>query len=422
MAIDREWIREIIAGVTTFLTLAYALVLIPTLLGQHDMDVGAVMTATILTGVYATSMMGLLARYPFVAAPGVAMGVYISYGLMDVWQLTWEVAMGVIFLTGCSLVLLNVLHIRVLILETVPQCLRVATTAGLGLFLVIIGLKHGGILLELAYPFPIVVAWTFAHSMVVVGIVVTAVLWWRNFPGALFVGMLVVWGIAAYTGHVEWQGVMTWPQRLDATFLHLDVRAAVHFLGAWVSLLFVALFDATGSVLALTQKLGCIEERREKCHVPRLKRLFMCDSTGSLLSGILGTTPVAIYVESMAGINAGGRRGLTACVAAVCMVSLLFFSPLAASMPLYATAAALILIGVSMLRQLQYLQWRHPIQWISGCATLIWIPLTFNIARGIGVGYLVYCALQLLTGQARRVHPFSWVMALLFLIWFLCFN
>ncbi len=408
---------EILAGITTFLTMAYAFVLIPTLLSQGGVEFGAAMTATVLAAVFATVMAALFANYPFALAPGVALIVYFSHVLITIEGLSWQVALGTCFLTGVVLWILTTLKLRTLLISTIPATLRIATIAGIGIFLAIVGLKNAGILVHsknmLSFGNPSL----FIPIMTAIGLVATGFLMRLKVHGAIFFGILLIWILSAAFGKIEWHGWMAFPKSLTPTLFQLDVVGALRLenLGLLISMIFIALFDSAAAVLALAARAGFIYKKKEGCDV---QRIFVCDSTGVMLSAILGTSPIAVYLESAAGIGIGGRTGVTALVCAILFCTIPFFAPLITSIPLYATAPALIIIGGSMLTSIGGIKWKDVTEWIPAFLTLILIPFTFNVSVGIGVGYITFCALKLITGRVRHIHWFTWIIALLFCLKF----
>ncbi|MCC5831908.1 MAG: NCS2 family permease [Chlamydiales bacterium] len=419
--------RELLAGATTFLTLAYALFVVPTTLSEAGIDFGAALVATALVGAYSSFMMGILANYPFVLAPGVAISVYFTYSVVLGAGHAWQTALGLVFLTGVILLLLNLLRIRQLLIQVIPLSLRLATTAGLGLFLAMIGLKNAGIIVPhphtlLAFGDP----HSTAHIMFAVGLVSMGTLFAIGLPGSLFLGILIVWALGFLFGLVEFKGIVAWPASLMPALFKLDVPSAFQLkhLNALISFIFVGLFDSTGTLVGLAEEGGFLKEcgaDYKRCIFPRVTRALMPDTTGTILAPMLGTTSVAVYLESAAGLSVGGRTGLTALTASLLFLIALFFAPFASSIPLFATAPALLIIGGLMLRLVSRFDWTDPTEWIPAFSTLLLIPLTFSVATGIAVGYISYCLIKLLSGRLREVHWFSWIIGLLFVLKFIFF-
>ncbi|MFZ0565586.1 MAG: NCS2 family permease [Chlamydiales bacterium] len=418
--------REIVAGITSFFTVAYVLVLIPATLSQTGMDFEASMVATILIAAYSSAMMGLVANYPFILGPGVGLCVYFTYSIVLGSGHIWQIALGFVFFVGIILLILNLSKIRQLIIRVIPTNLRLATTAGLGLFLALIGLKNGGII-----AFNADTTWlsfgdlrSITPIMAALALVIMSILMIFRVPGALFLGMIIVWLISLFLGLSTFNGIVSWPSSLKPLFFDLDVRGIFtvhHHLDALVSLLFVTLFNSTGSLLGLAEEGRFVIEENNQCRFPRVSRALLPDTTGTILAPLLGTTPVAVYLESAAGLHVGGRTGLVSLTAGLCFLIALFFTPIATSIPLFATAPILVIVGGLMLKSIMAINWKDPSDWIPAFLTLILIPLTYSIAIGIAVGYITYCSLKLFSGKLKEVHWLSWILAILFILKFIFF-
>ncbi|NGX61568.1 MAG: Adenine permease AdeQ [Chlamydiae bacterium] len=418
---------EMLAGLTTFSTLAYALLLIPSILADAGIDFSSSLTAMAIIGAFSSIVMAFLANYPFVLAPGIALAVYFTYFVVLGRGYSWEVGLGLVFLAGITLLLLNLLRIRQLIIEVIPLSIRLSTTAGLGLFLALIGLKNAGIITAhpdtlLSFGDPSSVA----HAMTALGLVAIGVMMVYRIPGAIFLGILLVWLVSFAFGWASWKGLVSWPSSLSPTLFQLDVRGAFRqdAFSVYLSLLFVSLFDSTGTLLGLAEEGGFLEEcdiPGRTCLFPRVSKAVMPDTLGTIFGSMLGVTPVAVYLESAAGIAVGGKTGLTALTAGFLFLVALFFAPFASSIPSFATAPALVLIGAMMLKPITRLPWDDPSEWIPGFVTLILIPFTYSIAIGIAVGYITYCLLKLFSGKLKEVHWLSWILGALFVLKFLLF-
>lgn len=407
--------NELLAGITTFVTMAYAFLLIPTMLAQTGIDFNAAMTATVIVGIFSTCMAGFFANAPFAVAPGIALVVYYTYVVSEGVQA--PIGLGICFLTGLILWILTTFSIRTMLIQTIPHTLRIATIAGVGIFLAMIGLKNGGILVDSQ----LTTHFGFTHIMVVVGVLAIALLMFLKVYGALFWSILLVWVVAALFGRIDYNGIFALPSSLSSTLFKLDVSGALSLSnsGALLSMLFIALFDSTGAVLALCSCAKMLEEKGQQCEIHWVHRIFTCDATGTMLGGILGTSPNAFFLEAAAGIKIGGRTGLTAIMIAALFIIMLFLTPLITTIPLYATAPVLIFVGGAMLRSIKDLEWKKVTEWLPAFLTLILIPLTFDIALGIGVGYLTYCGMKLITGKMFEIHWFTWVVAAVFALKFL---
>lgn len=419
--------RELLAGFTTFATLAYTIVLIPKILSETGMDFDAVMIATIITGAFSSLLMGLYANYPMVSAPGIALSAYFSYSVVLLHGDSWQTALGVVFITGVIFLFLNLLRIRQLIIEVIPLSLRMATTAGLGLFLALIGLKNAEVIVYnpatfLGFGDPS----SITCIMMAVGIIAIGTMMVLKVPGAIFLGIIFVWVLGLIFGFVKFAGFISLPSSILPTLFQLDVRSVfdVKHIGIVISFLFVALFDSAGTLVGLAEEGGYLKKRdlkTKKTIFPRVSQALMPDTTGSILASFLGTSTVAVYIESAAGMEVGGRTGLTAIVSSLLFLLALFFTPFASSIPHFATAPALIIIGGLMLKKMKLINWKDPSEWIPSFATLILIPLTYSVANGIAVGYITYAFLKLLSLKAKEVHWFSWLLAALFILKFIFF-
>jgi len=414
--------KEIFAGLVTFITMAYAIVLIPSILAEAGLEFGSVMMATLLTAAFATLVMGFYANYPFVIAPGLALAIYFAYTINQHEQITWQMGLSVVFVTGVLFLILNLLKVRKLIVESIPACLRIGIIGGLGLFLAIIGLKNAQILVSssrtvfaLQHPF------TLNTAFALLGLATIGILMSLRVIGAIFWGIVVVWALAFFFGYVEWQGFVSWPKSMSPTFLQLDFRHLFTpaVFNMWVVFVFVALFDSTGTIAGLGAETGLVMQRGNKGCFPNVSRALFPDATGSILSSLLGSTTCAVYIESATAVTIGAKTGLCAIVVGLLFLLSIFFIPFAASIPLFATAPALIIVGGMMLRGIAKLNWQEPAEWISAFVTLIVIALSLSIANGIAAGYIIYCVLKLVTGKVRGVHPLCWILATLFLLKFI---
>ena len=405
---------ECLAGLTTFSTMSYIIFLNPQILQQTGMDFGAVMAATILASSLATLGMGLLANFPFALAPGMALNAFFTYGMVMGSGFSWQTALGICFLGALLLLLLTVLGIRQKVMHAIPPSLRAATTGGIGLFLAFIGLKNVG-LVE-AHSQTIITLGNLARPEVILaalGVIVTAALLSRKIPGAIFLGILMNWMLGLLFGLVKWNGIVALPPSLEPTFLKLDLLSALQpaAIPLLISLVFVAMLDSAGTLLGLADQARLLDQKGQ---LPRANRALFNDSLGSIGGAIFGTSPVSIYLESSAGISAGGRTGLTAVFVAAFFLLALFFTPFASSIPYFATSPILIITGALLLKPLRKLNWQEPAEFIPAFIILLAIPLTFSISTGIALGFITYPLIQLLAGRVREVHWMVWLLALLF--------
>lgn len=406
--------RELLAGATTFSTMAYVLFVNPQILEKAGMDFGAVMAATALAAILATLCMGLVANYPFALAPGMGLNAYFTYGIVMGEGHSWEAALGACFVSGILFLILTFLKIRETIMHAVPPALRHATTAGIGLFLAFIGLRNVGIVSSHEATLLTLGTVTSPEAILTgLGIVAIGVLMELEIKGAMLIAVLLNWLIGLLLGLVQWKGLIAAPPSLSPTFLQLDIAGALHpeYLSVILSLVFVSLFDTAGTLLGLADQGGFLTKEGK---LPRANSALFNDAIGTVAGSLLGTSPITTYLESGSGISVGGRTGLTSVFVALFFFLALFFSPLAASIPSFATAPILIVLGGLLMRPLHHINWDDPVDFIPAFVILMSIPFTFSIATGIALGFILYPLLRLFTGRGNEVHPIVWLLAFLF--------
>lgn len=410
--------REVLAGITTFATMAYMMLVNPLMLSEAGMDFSSAMLAAILTAVFATFLMGCVGNYPFALAPGIGTTAYFAYSVVIGQQVAWQTVLGAVFIAGILLLLLWATGLRAWILNSIPRGLKIATTAGVGLFLVFVGLKNAHIVV--AHPSTFVTLGdlkTPEPLLAGLGIVVIAALMARGIRAAILSGILVTWVLALLFQIVTWKGVVAWPNFHTNSFFALDFSQALR-IDTWMialSFLFISLFDVAGSLTGLAHQGHFFNKNGE---LPRLQRTLLPDALGTTAGALFGTAPCAIYAESAAGIATGGRTGLTACVAAFLFLCALFFQPLAFSIPLFAITPVLVVVGALMMRTLVHLDWEEPSDFIPCFVTVVGIPLTYSIATGIGLGLIFYPLCKLFAGKEKDVSLVTWALALLFALKF----
>jgi AGZA family xanthine/uracil permease-like MFS transporter len=420
--------RELVAGLTTFAAMAYILAVNPGILGQTGMDRGALITATALASALMTAVMALATNYPIALAPGMGLNAFFTFGLCLGAKIPWQAALGLVFYSGVLFLLLTLTGIRKKLIEAIPHELKLAITCGIGLFIAFIGLKGGGIIV--ASP-PTLVSLGDLHQpgplLVLGGIVLTAVLVWRKVPGAiiLVIGVITVLGFFLKTTGADGkvlpltsapEAIVAMPASLAPTFLQLDLG---YFWSHWrqclpllLALLFVDLFDNMGTLIGVCQRAGLLDKDG---NLPKLGRALTADATAAMVGSTLGTSTVTSYIESAAGVEAGGRTGLTALTTAGCFLLALFLSPLIAIIPAAATAPALVIVGVFMMQSVAELDLKDFGKAVPAVVTMLAMPLTFSIAEGIALGFVVYVLFSLGTGRAKEVKPLAWVLGALFL-------
>ena len=405
---------EMLAGLTTFLTMAYIVFINPSILAEAGMPRGAVFVATCLVAALGSMIMALYANYPIALAPGMGLNAYFTYVVVQGLGFTWQAALGAVFISGLCFLIVTLTGLRALIVDGIPRSMRIAITVGIGLFLAIIALKNAG--LVAASPATFVTLGDLHKPEVVlavIGFLMVAVLSARKVRAALLTSILTVTGLSFLATDNTFQGVVALPPSIAPTLFALDVPGAlsaglVHVI---LVLFLVELFDATGTLMGVANRAGLLTEGR----MPRLDRALMADSVSVFAGSLLGTSSTTAYLESASGVEEGGRTGLTAATVAVLFLACLFLAPLAAAVPPYATAPALFYVACLMLRELVGLDWDDLTEAIPACVTALLMPFTYSIATGVTLGFITYAVLKLLVGRAREVKPVVWVIAAVFL-------
>ena len=406
---------EILAGVTTFLTMSAILFVNLDILGQAGMDRDAVFVATCLASAIGSLLMGLLANYPIGQAPGMGINAVFTFGLVKGMGLPWETALGAVFLSGLLFVLVSLLRVREWFVNAIPASLKHAITAGVGLFLALLALHAAGIVAP--SPDTLVTLGNIKSPPALLamgGFLLMVVLDRRGVPGAILLGILAVTAGSVALGLSSFKGVFSAPPSLMPTLFKADVRAALDpaVLGVVLSFFLMSLFETSGTLIAIAQRGGFLDDRGR---LPRLERALLADSTAIGVGALLGTSSTTSYLESTTGISAGGRTGLTAAVIALLFLASLVFAPLAAMVPSYATAPALLYVAILMLRSLAELDWNDLAETAPAVCCVTVMAFTFSIADGIAFGAICHVALKLLSGQHGRIGLPMGVVAGLFL-------
>jgi AGZA family xanthine/uracil permease-like MFS transporter len=415
---------EVLAGVTTFMTMAYIVVVNPAILGEAGMPVAAVAAATCLAAGFGSILMGLIANYPLALAPGMGLNAYFTYTVVKGMGVPWETALGCVFLSGVAFLVLTLVGARQMIVAAIPKPLFSAVAAGVGLFIAFIGLKEAGIIV--ASPATTVALGdltTPTAAVAILGLVLIAVLQAWRVKGAILIGILLAAAAGWALGLAKIAPGTSSLADLTATAFKLDVAGAFHLKGGMALamleiifvFLFVDLFDNVGTLVAVTKKAGL---QAPDGTIPRLNRILLADSAATMAGAVAGTSTVTSYIESAAGVTAGGRTGLTAVVVGLLFLVTLFFAPLVQAIPAAATAPALILVGALMVGSLVDVDWADPTVAIPAFLTLITIPLTFSIANGLAFGITSYAVLRLLTGKIGKSDWLLLVLAALFVVRF----
>ena len=407
---------EIVAGITTFLTMAYIIFVNPAILGAAKMPFGAVFVATCVAAAIGCFLMAFLANYPIALAPGMGLNAYFAFGVVGGMGYSWQVALGCVFISGVIFFIISVLPIREWIVNAIPKSLKMAIAAGIGLFLALIALKNAGVVVgDKATLVTHGKLTSFPVVMAALGFALIVALEYRRVMGGVIIGILAVTVVAIAAGQQKFEGIFDVPPSIAPVFLQMDLTGAlqVGLVTVVFAFLFVDLFDNTGTLIALAHRGGFM---RPDGTVPRLNRALISDSTAAMIGAAVGTSTTTSYIESASGINAGGRTGLTAATVGLLFILALFVAPLAGSIPAYATAPALLYVACLMTHSLIEVDWEDLTESAPAVITALAMPFTFSIAEGIAFGFISYAGIKLATGRYRDIHPAVGILAVLFVI------
>lgn len=410
--------REVIGGVTTFLAMAYIIVVNPAILSEAGMDFGAVFVATCIAAIVGTLLMGLLANYPIALAPGMGQNAFFTYAVVIGAGFAWQVALGAVFISGVLFLILTVLPVREWLINAIPRNLKLGMSAGIGLFLAFIAMQNAGIVVD--NPATLVGfgdLTAFAPSAALLGFVLIVALSARRVPGGVVIGMLVIALAGWLVGGADFKGVFSMPPSPAPVFLQLDIAGAFNLsmLTIILSLLLVDVFDTAGTLVGVATRGNLIGSDGK---LPRLRGALFADSGATLVGSLVGTSSTTSFIESAAGVEAGGRTGLTAVVVAALFGFCLLFSPLAQSVPGYASAAALLFVASVMARGLADLDWQDATEASPAVITALAMPLSYSIADGIGVGFISYALIKVLAGKPAECPAAVYLVALIFAVKF----
>jgi len=406
---------EIIAGVTTFLTMSYIIFVNPDILSSTGMDRNAVFVATCLAAAMGSLIMALVANWPIGMAPGMGLNAFFAFTVVAALGYTWQQALGAVFISGIIFVLLTATGVRAWLIDGIPRSLRSAIAAGIGLFLAIIALGNAGIVVandatkialgDLRAPGPL---------YAIAGFFIIAALDALKIRGAILIGILAVTVLSMLFGHNTFVGVFSAPPSIAPTFMQMDVIGALHtgFINVILVFVLVEVFDATGTLMGVAKRANLIPDGQPN----RLGRALFADSTAIVAGSVLGTSSTTAYVESASGVQAGGRTGLTALVVAALFLAALFIAPLAGSVPAYATAPALLYVAGLMMRELIDIDWNDVTEATPAALTALVMPFTYSIAHGLAFGFIGYVVLNALTGKFAKIHAATWLVAALFVV------
>ncbi|MCZ4284183.1 MULTISPECIES: NCS2 family permease [Marinobacter] len=406
---------ELMAGLTTFVTMAYIIFVNPNVMAAAGLDHGAAFVATCLGAALGCLLMGFYANWPVGLAPGMGLNAFFTYTVVGEMGYTWQVALGAVFLSGILFMIMSLSRIREWLLNSIPMSLRFAMGAGVGLFLGLIGLKTAGIVVD--SPATLVTMGSFGEPSTLLAAIcflLIAVLSHRNVFGAILLSMLVVTAIGWSMGLVEYGGVVSLPPSLAPTWLAMDIAGALNvgMISVVLAFLFVNMFDTAGTLMGVAHRANLVDENGK---IENLSKSLKADSTSSVLGSFVGCPPVTSYVESASGVAAGGRTGLTAVTVGVLFLLATFFAPLAGMIPAYATSGALIYVAMLMMSGMAHIDWKDITDTIPAIITVVMMPLTFSIANGIALGFVTYATLKLLTGQRKKVSVSLYVLCVIFI-------
>lgn len=410
--------REILAGVTTFVSMAYILFVNPSILGAAGMNKGAVFTATALAAIIGCVLMGVLANYPIAIAPGLGDNAFFAFSVVLGLGIPWQKAMAGVFVASVLFTILSFLKVREIVIDAIPQDLKYAMAAGIGIFIAFVGLQGGGLIVADKSSLVAIGSLTVPTTwLTIVGVFVIAILMAKRVPGAIFIGILVTAIIGLVTGLIPMpEHIISLAPSLKPTFgvgiTNLPSMLDPQMWAVVLVFLLVAFFDTAGTLIGLAQQAGIMKNGK----MPRIGRALMADSLSMLGGAVMGTTPTAAYVESSAGISIGGKTGLTAITTGVLFMFSLLFSPLLAVVTTQVTAPALIVVGVMMAASLREIHWDEFELALPAFLTVVGMPLTYNISYGIAFGFLTYPILMTAAGRRKEVNGVMWAMLIVFIV------
>ena len=411
--------KEFLAGFTTFITMAYIIFVNPQMMASSGMDLGASFVGTCIAAAIACFAMGFYSNWPVGLAPGMGLNAFFTYTVVGEMGYSWEVALGAVFLAGILFVIISVSPLRQWMLNSIPMNLRIAMGAGVGLFVGFIGLKTGGIIIQNEATFLSLGNLKNIETLLAgIGFLLILILAIRKITGAIIIGVLTITISGLFLGLIEFNGIVSQPPDIRPILLELDIIGAldVAMISVIISFLFVNLFDTAGTLLGVASRANLIDNSGK---IKNLDRALKADSTASVAGSFFGCSPVTSYVESSAGVEAGGRTGLTAITVGLFFLISIFFSPLASMVPVYATSGALIYVAILMLSGMEKLDWSDNTELLPALIMIIMIPLTFSIANGIAIGFIAYVVLKYSSGKKSDISLGAWFLFVIFLMKFI---
>ena len=406
---------EIMAGFTTFITMAYIIFVNPQMMSSAGMDLGASFVGTCIAASIACVVMGCYANWPVGLAPGMGLNAFFTYTVVGEMGYSWEIALGAVFIAGILFWIMSITPIRQWMLESIPMNLRIAMGSGVGLFIGIIGLKNGGIIVPNEATLLSMGNILKTETMLaMIGFLLIAILAVRKVPGAILIGVVMITFASILIGIIEFQGLVSLPPPFMPVFMKLDILGALDLamISVIMSFLFVNLFDTAGTLLGVANQAKLVDESGS---INNLDKALKADSSSSAVGAFLGCAPVTSYVESSAGVEAGGRTGLTAVTVGFLFLVAIFFSPLASIIPAHATSGALIYVAILMLGGMERLNWSDTSEILPALIIIVMIPLTFSIANGIALGFISYVVLKIASGKISLISSGAWFLPLVFL-------
>jgi AGZA family xanthine/uracil permease-like MFS transporter len=415
---------ELIAGFTTFAAMSYILVVNPSILAASGMPVEGLITVTALAACVGTVLMALMTNYPIAMAPGMGLNAFFAFTICITREVPWEAALGIVFWNGILFVLLSVTGIRNRIAHAIPTALKIGVQCGIGLFIAFIGLKNAGLIVD--NPATLISLGSLSNPVTLLtlfGIILTIILVARKVTGAILIcivgltcaGLFVPVGAGYLTPTPD--AFFGMPESIASTFMAMDIMYPIrHFAGTWdliFALLFVNMFDTIGTLIGVSRKANLLDDKGE---LPKMGGAMTADATASVIGAALGTSPVTSYVESAAGVSAGGRTGLTAVVVAVCFLLALFLTPIMKVIPLMATTPALVMVGIFMMESIRQLDFDDLPSLATATVALLAMPLTFSISEGIALGFITYVGVSVGVGKARQISVLTYIMASVFML------
>lgn len=413
---NTNWQKEFFAGITTFLTMSYIIFVHPSILAETGMDKGAVITATALAAFVGSLLMGLWANVPLALAPGMGLNAFFAYSLVLGQQISWQTALGVVFISGILFLILTLIGVREKIVDAIPLSLRISIPAGIGLFITFVGLRNLGLVVD--HPATLVALGEFNLSVLIglLGLLLIVVLEIKKIKGSILIGIIITTIVGIFLGEVPLpDSVISLPYSIAPIALQFDIVGALHY-GLWASVfsfMFVDLFDSVGTILGCAYEGGFVDENGK---IKKINKMLEVDAVSTVVGAALGTSTTTTYVESASGIAAGGRTGLTAIVVAVLFLVSLLFSPLISIVPAFATAPALIVVGVYMMKNISHIDFTHFSESIPAFLVIVLMPLTYSISNGLSFGFLTYVAIHVFSVQFHKISFVLWIVAILSIV------